>query len=62
MERSQERLREGGFTDDEIARVFEAVPVASHNQRGVGTLHIGCTEGGARRSRQRPCSRSSRPR
>ena len=45
MERSQERLREGGFTDDEIARVLEAVPVASHNQRGIGTLHIGCTEG-----------------
>ena len=28
MERSQERLRDGGFTDDEITRVFEAVPVA----------------------------------
>src|ERR671922_268277 len=25
MERSQERLREQGFTDDEVARVFEAV-------------------------------------
>ena len=45
MERSQERLRDDGFTDDEIARVFEAVPVATHNQRGIGTLHIGCPEG-----------------
>ena len=45
MDRSQERLRDGGFTDDEIARVFEAVPVATHNQRGIGTLHIGCPEG-----------------
>jgi GTP cyclohydrolase-4 len=45
MERSQERLRQGGFTDDEIAQVFEAVPVATHNQRGIGTLHIGCPEG-----------------
>ncbi len=45
MDRSQERLRRGGFSDDEIARVFEAVPVASHNQRGIGTLHIGCPEG-----------------
>ena len=45
MERSQERLRDDGFTDDEIARIFEAVPVASHNQRGIGTLHIGCPEG-----------------
>jgi GTP cyclohydrolase IV len=44
MERSQERLRDDGFTDDEIARVFEAVPVATHNQRGIGTLHIGCPE------------------
>jgi len=45
MDRSQERLREQGFTDDEIARVFESVPVATHNQRGIGTLHIGCPEG-----------------
>jgi GTP cyclohydrolase I/GTP cyclohydrolase-4 len=44
MDRSQERLRDDGFTDDEIARVFEAVPVATHNQRGIGTLHIGCPE------------------
>jgi GTP cyclohydrolase-4 len=44
MERSQERLRDGGFTNDEIARVFEAVPVATHNQRGIGTLYIGCPE------------------
>jgi len=45
MERSQERLRDDGFTDGEIARVFEAVPVATHNQRGIGTLHVGCREG-----------------
>jgi GTP cyclohydrolase IV len=45
MERSQERLRDDGFSDDEIARVFEAVPVATHNQRGIGMLHIGCPEG-----------------
>jgi GTP cyclohydrolase-4 len=43
-ERSRERLREHGFTDDEITRVFDAVPVATHNQRGIGTLHIGCPE------------------
>jgi GTP cyclohydrolase IV len=42
--RSRDRLREHGFTEDEIARVFEAVPVATHNQRGIGTLHIGCPE------------------
>jgi GTP cyclohydrolase I/GTP cyclohydrolase-4 len=44
MDRSQERLREAGFDESEIARVFEAVPVATHNQRGIGTLHIGCPE------------------
>jgi GTP cyclohydrolase IV len=45
MDRSQERLRDEGFTDDEIARVFEHVPVATHNQRGIGTLYVGCPEG-----------------
>ena len=45
MERSEERLRADGFTDHEIERVFEAVPVATHNQRGIGRLHVGCPEG-----------------
>jgi GTP cyclohydrolase IV len=42
--RSCERLVADGFTDDEIARIFEAVPVATHNQRGLGTLHLGLPE------------------
>ena len=42
---SRERLAGEGFTDDEIERVFEAVPVATHNQRGLGTLYVGCPEG-----------------
>jgi GTP cyclohydrolase I/GTP cyclohydrolase-4 len=41
---SRERLREQGFDAEEIDRILEAVPVATHNQRGLGTLHIGCTE------------------
>jgi GTP cyclohydrolase I/GTP cyclohydrolase-4 len=41
---SRERLSADGFTDDEIERIFEHVPVATHNQRGLGTLHIGCPE------------------
>jgi GTP cyclohydrolase-4 len=45
MDRSEERLKEQGFTDDEISRVFESVPVATHNQRGIGTLYVGCPEG-----------------
>lgn len=44
-EAARGRLLADGFTDDEIRRVFEAVPVATHNQRGLGTLHIGFPEG-----------------
>jgi GTP cyclohydrolase I/GTP cyclohydrolase-4 len=41
---SRERLEADGFTDDEIERVFQHVPVATHNQRGLGTLYVGCPE------------------
>ena len=41
---ARERLVAEGFTDDEIERVFDAVPVATHNQRGIGRLSIGCPE------------------
>jgi GTP cyclohydrolase IV len=41
---SRERLLADGFTEDEVERVFAAVPVATHNQRGLGTLHVGCPE------------------
>ncbi|HEV2753648.1 MAG TPA: GTP cyclohydrolase, FolE2/MptA family, partial [Solirubrobacteraceae bacterium] len=43
--RARERLGQQGFDDAQIARVLEAVPVATHNQRGLGTLHVGCPEG-----------------
>ncbi len=42
--RARERLAEGGFPRDDIDRIVEAVPIATHNQRGLGTLHIGCPE------------------
>jgi GTP cyclohydrolase IV len=41
---SRVRLQADGFTDDEIERVFERVPVATHNQRGLGTFYVGCPE------------------
>jgi GTP cyclohydrolase-4 len=41
---ARERLQDNGFDLDEIERILEAVPVATHNQRGLGTLYIGCTE------------------
>ena len=44
QEASRERLQADGFGEEEIERIFEAVPVATHNQRGLGTLHVGCRE------------------
>jgi GTP cyclohydrolase-4 len=41
---ARERLAGDGFDEDEIERILGHVPVATHNQRGLGTLHIGCTE------------------
>jgi GTP cyclohydrolase I/GTP cyclohydrolase-4 len=42
---ARERLTGQGFGEEEIERILEAVPVATHNQRGLGTLYIGCVEG-----------------
>ncbi len=47
MASSRERLLDDGFSDDEVGRIFDHVPVATHNQRGLGTLHIGFPEGAA---------------
>jgi GTP cyclohydrolase I/GTP cyclohydrolase-4 len=43
---ARERLTEGGFGPEEVERIIAAVPIATHNQRGIGTLHVGCPEGG----------------
>jgi len=43
---ARDRLGNDGFGEDEIERILELVPVATHNQRGIGTLHVGCPEGG----------------
>jgi len=42
--RSRERLLADGFSEEEIERVLKSVPVATHNQRGLATLQIGCIE------------------
>jgi GTP cyclohydrolase IV len=42
--RARERLAADGFSQEQIARVLQEVPVATHNQRGLATLHIGCVE------------------
>jgi GTP cyclohydrolase-4 len=43
---ARERLAADGFGSEEIERIVELVPIATHNQRGVGTLYVGCPEGG----------------
>lgn len=43
--RARERLQADGFDADQITRIFKNVPVATHNQRGLGTLHVGVPEG-----------------
>ncbi len=43
--RARERLAEQeGFSAEQIERILATVPVATHNQRGLGTLGIGCLE------------------
>jgi GTP cyclohydrolase IV len=42
---ARERLAADGFSEEEIERVLAAVPVATHNQRGIGSLHLGRPEG-----------------
>ena len=43
---ARDRLGGDGFAEEEIERILELVPVATHNQRGIGTIHVGCPEGG----------------
>jgi GTP cyclohydrolase I/GTP cyclohydrolase-4 len=40
-ERAAERLGEAGFGDLDVERILELVPLATHNQRGRGTLFVG---------------------
>ncbi|HYM55387.1 MAG TPA: GTP cyclohydrolase MptA [Solirubrobacteraceae bacterium] len=42
--RARERLATEGFASEEIDRILRTVPVATHNQRGLATLQIGCLE------------------
>jgi GTP cyclohydrolase-4 len=39
--RAAERLGEAGFADADVERILELVPLATHNQRGRGTLLVG---------------------
>ena len=44
-DRARARLSEQGFDSAETDRILDAVPVATHNQRGIGTLYVGRPEG-----------------
>jgi GTP cyclohydrolase IV len=39
--KAAERLLEAGFQDTDVERILELVPLATHNQRGRGTLYVG---------------------
>jgi MptA/FolE2 family GTP cyclohydrolase len=39
--RARERLLEAGFDGEDVERILELVPLATHNQRGRGTLYVG---------------------
>ncbi|MDX6407136.1 MAG: cyclohydrolase [Gaiellaceae bacterium] len=42
--KSSERLLEAGFDALDVERILELVPIATHNQRGRGTLYVGSDE------------------
>src|SRR3954452_21784950 len=39
--KATERLLEAGFEETDVERILELVPLATHNQRGRGTLYVG---------------------
>jgi GTP cyclohydrolase IV len=43
-ESSRERLEAAGFAGEDVERILELVPLATHNQRGRGTLYVGSDE------------------
>jgi GTP cyclohydrolase-4 len=44
-EHSMSELSEAGFSEAEATRALDALPVATHNQRGRGAVMIGATDG-----------------
>jgi GTP cyclohydrolase-4 len=43
-DKATERLLEAGFDGGDVERILELVPLATHNQRGRGTLYVGTEE------------------
>jgi GTP cyclohydrolase IV len=42
--RASERLLDAGFEAGDVERILELVPIATHNQRGQGTLFVGTSQ------------------
>jgi GTP cyclohydrolase I/GTP cyclohydrolase-4 len=43
-EAARKRLAAAGFSDRQIDRILDAVPIAGDSERGLGTLHVGTPE------------------
>jgi GTP cyclohydrolase I/GTP cyclohydrolase-4 len=46
-----ERLAEAGFEEPDVEQILELVPLATHNQRGRGTLYVGTARSGVNAER-----------
>jgi GTP cyclohydrolase IV len=44
---ARERLAAHGYTPEQIDEIVATVPLATHNQRGIGSLYVGCPETGS---------------
>jgi MptA/FolE2 family GTP cyclohydrolase len=45
-DRAAERLAGAGFDEPDVEQILELVPIATHNQRGRGTLYVGTAHTG----------------
>jgi GTP cyclohydrolase I/GTP cyclohydrolase-4 len=50
-DRAAERLAEAGYDDADVDRILDLVPIATHNQRGRGTLYVGTALSGVNAER-----------
>ncbi|AEH06687.1 GTP cyclohydrolase MptA [Methanothermococcus okinawensis] len=44
-EKAVNNLKEKGFSDEDIAKILDSVAIATHNQRGIGTIMIEVPDG-----------------
>lgn len=48
--RARSELAQAGFAGEQIEQIIECVPIATHNQRGIGTLQVGFPESAGARA------------